>query len=96
MANTANVFQGASTVIPVVNTNGNIFEEWQIATAAQAVFTLLTFQYTINTKSIFVFKLRVFLKVYFCFRLSIDYENKFIFDSRSSILLEFYFWVQIE
>ena len=62
MANTANVFQGANTVIPVVNTNGNIFEEWQIATAAQAVFTLLTFQYTINTKSIFVFKNGVMLR----------------------------------
>lgn len=49
-------WQGPTVNVPVVNADGNIFEEAQVATAAQTVFTLLTFTYTPNTHSIFVYR----------------------------------------
>lgn len=52
----ATVWQGPAGTVPVVNGNGNIFEEVQVATAAQTVFNLLTFQYTPGTHSIFVYR----------------------------------------
>lgn len=52
----ASVFEGPAGIIPVVNTAGNIYEEVQVATAGQTVFTLLTFQYTPGTKTIIVLK----------------------------------------
>lgn len=52
----ATVWEGQSTNIPVVNTDGNIMEEWQTATANQTVFNLVSFEYTPGTNSLFVFK----------------------------------------
>jgi len=52
----ATVWEGQSTNIPVVNTDGNIMEEWQTATASQTVFNLVSFEYTPGTNSLFVFK----------------------------------------
>lgn len=55
-ASNANIFEGPAGQIPVVNTQGNIYEEVQIAAAGQTVFTLATFQYTPGTKTIIVLK----------------------------------------
>lgn len=52
----ATVWTAQSDPIPVVNTNGNIMEEWQVATGGQTVFTLVSFEYTPGTNSLFVFK----------------------------------------
>lgn len=56
MSDAATVWEGPSGTIPVVNAAGLVFEEVQVATAAQTVFTLVGFQYTPNTHSIFVFR----------------------------------------
>lgn len=55
-ASNANIFTGPTGTLPVVNSNGQIYEEVQVATAAQTLFTLTTFQYTPGTKTISVFK----------------------------------------
>ena len=52
----ASIYEGQDTLIPVVNAFGNVFEEWQIATAAQTVFILASFQYTPGTNTLLVFK----------------------------------------
>lgn len=52
----ADFWQGPSGTLPVVNANGNIFEEVQVATAAQTVFNIASFTYTLGTKSIWVFR----------------------------------------
>lgn len=52
----ATVWTAQSDPIPVVNTNGNIMEEWQTATGGQTVFTLVSFEYTPDTNSLFVFQ----------------------------------------
>lgn len=53
----ATVFAGpGGNPLPVVNANGQIYEEVQIATLNQVLFTLLTFTYTAGTKTINVFK----------------------------------------
>ena len=56
MSDAATIWEAPAGTIPVVNANGNVFEEVQVATAAQTVFTLTTFQYTPGTKSIFVYR----------------------------------------
>jgi hypothetical protein len=55
-ASNANIFQGPTGVLPVVNAQGQLYEEVQVATAGQTVFTLATFAYTPGTRSIFVLK----------------------------------------
>jgi hypothetical protein len=55
-ASNANIFQGPTGVLPVVNAQGQLYEEVQVATAGQTVFTLATFAYTPGTHSIFVLK----------------------------------------
>jgi hypothetical protein len=55
-ASNANVFTGPTGTLPVVNTQGNIYEEVQVAAAGQTVFNLATFQYTPGTKTIIVLK----------------------------------------
>lgn len=52
----ASVWQAQSGTTPVINAAGQVFEEVQVATAGKTVFTLLTFQYTPGTRSIFVFR----------------------------------------
>lgn len=52
----ANIWQAGTVDVPIVNADGNIFEETQVAAGAQTVFTLATFTYTPNTHSIFVWK----------------------------------------
>lgn len=52
----ATIWVGPSAEVPVVNSNGNIYEQTIVATAAQVLFTLTVFQYTPGTGSIFVFK----------------------------------------
>jgi hypothetical protein len=52
----ATFWEAPSTNIPVVNADGNIFEETQVAVGGETVFTLATFTYTPNTKSIFIWK----------------------------------------
>lgn len=52
----ASIYEGQDTLIPVVNAFGNVFEEWQIATAAQTVFIINSFQYTPGTNTLLVFK----------------------------------------
>lgn len=52
----ADFWQGPTGTLPVVNANGNIFEEVQVATAAQTLFTLASFTYTVGQKSIWVFR----------------------------------------
>lgn len=53
---TATIWEGPTVSIPAVNTNGNTYEEVQVAAAAQTVFTLTTFTYTPGTKTIFVYR----------------------------------------
>lgn len=50
------VWQGPTENVPVVNANGNVFEEVQVAAAAQTLFTLTSFEYTPGSNSIFVWK----------------------------------------
>jgi hypothetical protein len=52
----ASYWQGPSTDVPVVNADGNIFEEVQVAIAAQTLFTLTSFEYTPGSRSIFIWK----------------------------------------
>lgn len=52
----ASIYSGQNTLIPVVNSFGNVFEEWQIATAGQVIFILASFQYTPGTNTLLVFK----------------------------------------
>lgn len=52
----ADFWQGPTGTLPVVNANGNIFEEVQVATAAQTLFTLVSFTYTVGQKSVWVFR----------------------------------------
>lgn len=52
----ASIYSGQTTLIPVVNAFGNVFEEWQIATAGQTIFILASFQYTPGTNTLLVFK----------------------------------------
>jgi hypothetical protein len=55
-ASNATIFTGPTGTLPVVNSNGQIYEEVQVATLNQVLFTLLTFTYTTGTKTINVFK----------------------------------------
>lgn len=55
-ASNANIFTGPTGTLPVVNAQGQLYEEVQVATAGQTVFTLATFNYTPNTKSVYVLK----------------------------------------
>lgn len=52
----ANIWDGPTTDVPIVNSSGNFFEEVQVATGGQTVFTLTTFQYTVGTKTIEVLR----------------------------------------
>lgn len=52
----ATVWEAPAGTIPVVNANGNVLEEVQVATAGQTVFNLASFQYTPGTHSIFVYR----------------------------------------
>lgn len=61
----ASIYEGQTTLIPVVNALGNVFEEWQIATAGQTIFNLLSFQYTPGTNTLLVFKNGLFQRVGF-------------------------------
>lgn len=56
ISSAADFWQGPTTNVPVVNADGNVFEETQVATGGQTVFTLLTFTYTTGTHSIFVYR----------------------------------------
>jgi hypothetical protein len=56
------IWQGPSEDIPVINADGNIFEEVQAADAAQVLFTLTSFEYTPGSNSIFVWKNGVMLR----------------------------------
>src|SRR6188768_671204 len=58
----ATFWVGQTNDIPIINADGNIFEETQVATAAQTVFTLLTFTYEPNTTSIFVHQNGILLR----------------------------------
>lgn len=53
---TASIYEGQTALIPVVNAFGNVFEEWQNATAGQLAFTIASFQYTPGTRTLQVFK----------------------------------------
>lgn len=55
-ASNANIWTGPTGTLPVVNAQGQLYEEIQVATAGQTVFTLATFAYTPGTRSIFVVK----------------------------------------
>jgi hypothetical protein len=52
----ASIWTGPATDVPVINADGNLFEEVQIAAAGQTVFALTSFQYTPGTHSLFVFR----------------------------------------
>lgn len=52
----ANFWEGPTSDIPVINADGNIFEEVQVAAGGETVFALISFEYTPNTHSIFVWK----------------------------------------
>ncbi len=56
MSDAASIYEGPAGTIPVVNVDGNLFEEVQVAAAAQVLFTLLTFEYTPGTNSINVYR----------------------------------------
>jgi len=58
----ASIYEGQTSLIPVVNALGNVFEEWQIATAAQTIFNIVSFQYTPGTNTLLVFKNGIFLR----------------------------------
>lgn len=58
----ASIWEGSAEDIPVVNADGNIFEEVQVATAGKTVFTLTSFEYTPGSNSIFVWKNGVMLR----------------------------------
>lgn len=60
---TASIYFAQTTLIPVVNALGNVFEEWQAATAGQLVFSLASFQYTPGTNTLLVFKNGLFQKL---------------------------------
>lgn len=57
----ADFWQGPSITLPVVNTNGSIFEEVQ-TNKTGTVLTIATFVYTPNTHSIFVWKNGILLR----------------------------------
>jgi hypothetical protein len=61
----ASIYAGQTTLIPVVNALGNVFEEWQIATAGQTIFNLVSFQYTPGTNTLLVFRNGLFQRVGF-------------------------------
>lgn len=70
MSDSASVWTGQTTgTIPVINADGNMYEEWHTATASQTVFNLASFEYTPGTNSIFVYKNGVML------RRSVDYTE---------------------
>lgn len=52
----AAIYVGQTNNIPIANAFGNVFEEWQVATANQTVFTLVSFAYTPNTRTLQVYK----------------------------------------